>query len=458
MKYKNFSFQLIFRTSLLLISIISVGVLFYLIKGKSLLFIPVFLILFIGIQVSGIINLVNRVNREITGVFKRIRKGTYHPSMPAGKYTDSFSDLYSTINEILTSVQDTEIQREVHSVFTQLLVSLIPVGVILLESENKVKLINKSAQEILGLGGIKKWIDIQEYLPAFATSVDEMGNSGSCLLKNETNGYVSQLSINVSSIVLLDEPNKIITFHDIRNSIEKTEIESWSKLFRVIRHEILNTVAPISSLTETMQLILKSDSGAKENNKTISQKDAQDIMECVSAIKLRSDGLFKFVNLYKDISEIPIPVKELISAKELVGSVCTLLKPKIESVGAKLRIENQRPYQFINADFGLMQQVLINLIHNSLHAIEDASEPEIIISTQISDNKLLLKILDNGQGISEELLEDIFVPFFTTSKDGSGLGLSLVRQIIVSHGGTISVDSVVNEYTQFLIELPMEVI
>ena len=455
MKYKDFSLQLILRTTILLLSVISVGIFLYFVRDKHLIFIPLFLIVLIVFQLAGIINLVNRSNREISGVFERIRKGNYLPSLPSGKYADSFSDLFYSINEIFSSIRNAETSKEAHNLFTEMLVSRIPVGVILLESDGRIKLVNDSALEILGIPRFSKWQEMKKLVPGFTSSVDKIGNAGTDLLKIESKRQVLHLSVNVSSIILLGEMNRVITFHDIRNSIERTEIEAWSKLFRVIRHEILNSVTPISSLAETMQMILKTPSGTINDQKILSTKDISDITECVSAIKLRSDGLFSFVNLYRDISKIPVPVKNEISLKELFGSVSTLIKPKLEEKKVTLRLELPKESLRIEADFGLMQQVLINLINNSLYALEHKENPVITITAKNSSKKLIIIFHDNGPGIPADLLEDIFVPFFTTRKDGSGLGLSLVKQIIISHGGNISVDSVVNEYTRFLIEMPV---
>lgn len=246
-----------------------------------------------------------------------------------------------------------------------------------------------------------------------------------------------------------------MNYHDIRNSIERTEIETWSKLFRVIRHEILNSVTPISSLAETMKMILTTSPGEDGKMAGLSPSDLNDIKECTNAIKLRSDVLYSFVNPYRDISRVPVPVKKPVSVRDLFSSVSTLIKPKLEEKKVGLEIEFSEEDLIIESDFGLMQQVLINLFNNSLYALNNQTDPKIKLTIQIFPKKLSVEVFDNGPGITADLLEDIFVPFFTTRKDGSGLGLSLVKQIIISHGGSISVDSVVNEYTRFQIELPV---
>jgi signal transduction histidine kinase len=152
---------------------------------------------------------------------------------------------------------------------------------------------------------------------------------------------------------------------------------------------------------------------------------------------------------------VPVPVKKPVSVRDLFSSVSTLIKPKLEEKKVDLEIEFSEEDLMIEADFGLMQQVLINLINNSLYALNSQTDPKIKLTIKIFPKKLYVEIFDNGPGIPADLLEDIFVPFFSTRKDGSGLGLSLVKLIIISHGGSISVDSVVNEYTRFQIELPV---
>jgi len=455
MRYKDFSFQLILRVSVLLICVISVGLGFYLLRGRHLIFIPFFIIVLIGFQIAWIIKLVERANREITEVFERIKKGNYFPSLPSGKYSDSFSDLFYTINELFSTIRNSESSKEAYNLFTEMLVSGIPVGVILVESDGKIKMVNDFALDLLKVPHFSNWTEIRKYLPGFAKSVDGLEKNGTGFLKIESNGQLLQLSVSVSSIILFGEMNRVITFHDIRNSIEKTEIEAWSKLFRVIRHEILNSVTPISSLAETMKMILITSLGENGEMAGLSSSDLKDIKECINAIKLRSDGLYSFVNLYRDISRVPVPVKKTISVSELFSSLNTLIRPKLKENKVSLEMELSEPDQMIDADFGLMQQVLINLINNSVYALTGQPDPRIKISTKYLPKKLTIEVHDNGPGIPPELLDDIFVPFFTTRKDGSGLGLSLVKQIVISHGGNISVDSVVNEYTRFQVNLPI---
>lgn len=339
MRYKDFSFQLILRVSVLLVCVISVGFGFHLLKERHLIFIPVFIIVLIGFQIAWIIKLVNRANQEIKEVFDRIKKGNYFPSLPSGKYSDSFSDLFYTINEIFSSIRNSESSKEAYNLFTEMLVSGIPVGVILVESDGKIKLVNDFARDILKVPHFSNWKEIQKYLPGFAKSVDGLDKSGTGFLKMESNGQLLQLSVNVSSIILFNEMNRVITFHDIRNSIERTEIEAWSKLFRVIRHEILNSVTPISSLAETMKMILTTSPGKGGKMAGLSPSDLNDIKECINAIKLRSDGLYSFVNLYRDISRVPVPVKMPVSVRDLFSSVSTLIKPKLEEKKVWLDIE-----------------------------------------------------------------------------------------------------------------------
>jgi nitrogen fixation/metabolism regulation signal transduction histidine kinase len=432
-----------------------VGFGFYLLKERHLIFIPFFMIVLIGFQIAWIIELVNRANKEITDVFERIKNGNYLPSLLSGKYSDSFSDLFYTINDLFSSIRNSESSKEAYNIFTEMLVSGIPVGVILVESDGKIKLINDFALDLLKVPHFSNWKEIQKYLPGFAKPVDGLDKSGTGILKIESNGQLLQLSVNVRSIILFGEMNRVITFHDIRNSIGRTEIEAWSKLFRVIRHEILNSVTPISSLAETMKMILSTSQGEGGKMAGLSPSDLNDIKECINAIKLRSDGLYSFVNLYRDISRVPVPVKKPVSVRDLFSSVSTLIKPKLEEKKVDLEIEFSEEDLMIEADFGLMQQVLINLINNSLYALNSQTDPKIKLTIKIFPKKLSVEVFDNGPGIPADLLEDIFVPFFSTRKDGSGLGLSLVKLIIISHGGSISVDSVVNEYTRFQIELPV---
>ncbi len=456
MKSRDFRVQIILRTVVLLLTVILVGLVFAFIRGKGLVFMPAFLIMVVVLELIWILNLVNRANREITEVFRLIRTGHYDPSLPAGRYSDSFSELFQSLNEVFASIRDVEKHREAYHLFTEILMSLIPVGVILVKPGGNIRLINHSALELLDIPRTDKWTQLLSLVPGLGKPVEKMQAGGTDLARVERKGIALLLSVTVRPVVLLREEYRVITFHDIRNSIGKAEIQAWAGLFRVIRHEILNSVTPIASLAETMQLILGPSGTEKNKPSGLSAKDLDDIRESVDAIRLRTEGLHHFVDLYRGISAIPDPARKPVSLKEFLATVHRLIRPLLEEKGVELVMDESQAEAAASLDQGLMQQVLINLVNNSLVALERCPSPSISIHTEVSGDRVRIGFWDNGKGIPAEQLEDIFIPFFTTRKEGSGLGLSLVKQIITAHGGNISVESVPGEYTRFTIELPLD--
>jgi len=258
-----------------------------------------------------------------------------------------------------------------------------------------------------------------------------------------------QLSLETIEIQLLGKTYLIITFQDIRSEIEQKEIEAWHNVIRVLAHEMLNSFTPVSSLASTVKSITEDEDGNLLNIGELDKEDIQDINLAVTTIKKRSDGLLDFVEDYRTISNVPIPSLSKINIKKFLMSIELLMKPAIEEAGIKLNVSHIPTNASILADSKLIEQVLINLINNSIHALEGREKPSIKINCSIATDKTIIDVHDNGNGIEEKILNQIFIPFYTTKKNGSGIGLSLSKNIMKKHGGNLLVSSEVGVYTSF---------
>jgi signal transduction histidine kinase len=224
-------------------------------------------------------------------------------------------------------------------------------------------------------------------------------------------------------------------------------MEAWQKLIRVLTHEIMNSITPISSLAATANKML-ADFSTSEND--FQKESLEDIISANNTILKRSEGLMHFVNNYRSLTKIPRPVFQIFEIKKLFERIETLLKKEIEESGISFKCEVIPHTLELTADADLIEQVLINLIINSRQAFEGIQNGKINLLATLDDNgKILIQVSDNGKGISEDIQEKIFIPFFSTKKNGSGIGLSLSRQIIRAHGGTIRVNSVPGNETVF---------
>jgi signal transduction histidine kinase len=228
---------------------------------------------------------------------------------------------------------------------------------------------------------------------------------------------------------------KLIAFQNVNEALDETESKAWQKLLSVMTHEIMNSIAPISSLANTLKNRLQ--------NSDKSNSNIEDLEIGIDTIKRRSEGLLKFAETYRNLNKITTLNLQKVYIRDLFGNIYQLMQPTLEQKNIELEIILKEPNLQIEADPNLVEQVLINLVVNAIEAVKEKEIPKIILSAEYSINKkTFLRVADNGQGMPEEVMEKIFIPFFSTKKNGSGIGLSLCKQILMLHRGTLQVQSV----------------
>jgi signal transduction histidine kinase len=243
----------------------------------------------------------------------------------------------------------------------------------------------------------------------------------------------------------------LVSFQDIRTELDKKEIESWQKLIRILRHEILNSITPITTLTVAIQRRLKEGNEMKSFDE-LSEESLADVLHSAEVIKERSEGLLNFIQKYKNLSQLPIPEIETHGIEKIFGQVALLFQETLKERAITFSSHIDPIDMTILVDKKLFEQVLINLIQNAIEATGAGGSIRLEAAKKSGINEI--RVLNKGVPIAEEDLKNIFIPFFTTRKEGSGIGLSLSKQIVQLHGGTISAWSKPDEDTCFTIELP----
>ncbi len=242
---------------------------------------------------------------------------------------------------------------------------------------------------------------------------------------------------------------KLIAFQNVSEAMDENESEAWRKLLSVMTHEIMNSVAPISSLAETIHRQL---ANSRDQVAPAQQSGFEDLLLGVETIQRRSEGLLKFAQTYRNLNKITHPNLSRILVRDLFENLYQLMLPTLDQKGIEMDIVLKNPDLTLDADINLLEQVMINLIINAVEALKDRPEPRIILSAAATtQGKVTIKVADNGAGIPPELLDKIFIPFFSTRKSGSGIGLSLCKQIMMLHRGNIQVQSTLGEGTAFLL-------
>ena len=444
---KNFRFKSIIQITLLTTYVFLFA--FFLFADQLIIALLIFPIIIY--QVYSLFRLVDTTNRELSQFLLGIVHADFSQSFHKKSSDKSFNELHSTFNEIINKFQKMHIEKEEHYQYLLTVMQHVGIGLIAFKENGDIDFINESAKKLLKIKYLNK-----------INSLNRIGNNFGDLLLNAKNGERKivelnfdfdsvQMVVSAKEFKLRTEWYKLISLQDIKGELEEKEMEAWQKLIRVLTHEIMNSITPISSLAGTVTTMLEDSSeiGNKQDEESLS-----DIKSAVTTIKRRSEGLINFVDKYRSLTKIPKPNIKAFKINLLFSRLSQLLEKKFSENGITFSVKIIPEELIANADVDLLEQVLLNLLINSIHATSNTEAPTIDL-TAFKDvsGRINLQVKDNGKGISEEVQEKIFIPFFSTKQSGSGIGLSLSQQIIRAHKGSIKVSSKLNSCTTFTIRL-----
>jgi len=412
------------------------------------------------IQVFFLIRYVNNTNYSLVKFLDALKTEDHSVYFSPSKKGDSFAKVYDDFNKIIKIFKRNKIEKEAQYTYFKYILEHVNLGIISIkkedlfrsQSEEEILFLNKAASNILQIPQHKYWHRLADKVPWFVAEVKTVANGGKVLVDFGDEVKRKQLSLEVIELRLLNSPYLIITFQDIRSEIEQKEIEAWHNVIRILAHEMLNSFTPVSSLASTIKSITENENGKPMKPDKLSHEDIQDINMAASTIKKRSDGLLVFVNDYRTISNVPVPKFSKINIKQFLSEIIILMTPATEKAQIALKLLPIPANANIKADERLIEQVLINLINNSIHALTGRENPLIKMSCMVEDDKTVIIVSDNGKGIEEKIMNQIFIPFYTTKKSGSGIGLSLSKNILKKHGGNLLVSSEEGVYTTFSLE------
>jgi nitrogen fixation/metabolism regulation signal transduction histidine kinase len=350
-------------------------------------------------------------------------------------------------NEINSTFQVISKEKETQYLYLQKVLELVDTGILSYEvASGEVIWMNESLKKILQVPYLKTIHSLDKrdhelYSQIIALTPSERIISTIHREKNNLKVVLSATAFKTDDLTF-----KLIAFQNVNEALEETEAKAWQKLLSVMTHEIMNSVAPISSLANTLQSRLKQLAAETPNSSVI----VEDLELGVETIRKRSEGLLKFTETYRNLNKITKANLAKVYISELFENIHRLMQPTLLQKNIEATIILKEPLLSVEIDAGLIEQVLINLILNAIDAVKANPDPKIVLSAYTdNDNKIIIKIADNGTGMDEEVLDKIFVPFFSTKKNGNGIGLSLCKQIMLVHKGSITVQSIENEGTAF---------
>lgn len=449
---KKFSFQIIFRVLLLLGTCFLLAFFYY----QGYWFSLSGSVILIAIQVYLLNDYVNDTNHSLSKFLEALKGEDYSVYFSPSSKGNSFSQLYRDFNTIIAIFKKNKIEKDAQHKHFQQILEYIGLGVIsinqqILEKEkslDEILFFNTAAGEILGQPKHKYWHRIERQIPWFGNEIRKLSEGGKRLLEVEINGERKQLSLQVIKVRFMDNPNLIISFQDIHSEIEQKEIEAWHNVIRVLAHEMMNSFTPVSSLAATIKTMTENEQGDIIAIESLDEESIRDINLAASTINKRSDGLMEFVNDYRTISQVPIPKIQRVNIREFLEGIYRLMKPSLREHSITLIPAKVPSKVSINMDEKMIEQVLINLVGNSIHALSHKADRWIKFTYEHKPNQTILTVEDNGCGIPNEILKQVFIPFFTTRPNGSGIGLSLSKNIMKQHNGHVLINSEEGKFTQ----------
>jgi two-component system nitrogen regulation sensor histidine kinase NtrY len=366
---------------------------------------------------------------------------------------ESDKEITGGYRSILEKFRHLRIQKESHYQYLLRIIEHVDTALICLDQKENIQLINRSAKELLEIPDIRDLKPLVKIDKNLVKVISGIRSGQRELIKTIRNGKLLNLSIRATEFSIENEKFKLISFQDIKTELEEQEVDSWYKLVRILTHEIMNSTIPITNLISFAQDFLVDDNDRPKKIPGLKTDEIKDLVESLKTAESRSKGLVNFVKTTKNLTQIPKPSFREFPVENLFNRVHNLMQTRLNTANVDFRIFLPRPGLTIKADFELTEQVLINLILNAIEAVENSEEPSIQLSAEkISGGQVRIRVRDNGPGIDEEILEQIFIPFFTTKEKGSGIGLSLSRQIMRLHKGRIDVETGINTGTTFTLE------
>jgi len=399
------------------------------------------------IIVSELIWYVNKSNRDFRDFIYLLKNNDFSTRFSVEGKGKSFEKLYDELNELSEKYHKINIERELKQRHLQTVLSHVDIGVISFDSSGNIQFVNQAFKDLFYLPYLAENQSIEKLDKEFVKLIKDLRPGNIKLYKTKIFERDLQLSLQANIYKLKEEEFKLVSVKNIISELEQKELESYQKLIRVLTHEIMNSITPISSLSSTLNSLLD------QNDLLQNSELAGQVKIGIEAIHDRSTNLLNFTQGYRKLTRLPQPEIEKAKVDDLIQKTISIAKssPGADEVNFEY---GTNPYLNYRLDAGMIEQVLMNIYKNAVEVLNTQNNPTIITNVNLtSNNRLQIEITDNGPGIKQKILEKVFIPFYTTKEEGSGIGLSLCRQIILAHHGHIKAESEEGKGTKITIFL-----
>jgi len=416
-------------------------VLMWLVLSSAWYAVIVVSIVILLVQVLLIVRYLDQSNRAIarflvTVKYDDVSQGFYREQAP-----ESFRELGQAMEDVVAGLQKAKTEKEEQATYMRVLVQHIPVAVIAVRDDGSVSLFNNAARRLFGLSDMRELEQLQSFDHGLTDAIAALEPGGERLVRVVQDNGLLQLNISATSLKLQGSAEKIVSIQDIQGQLENQEMEAWQNLIRVLTHEIMNSVTPITSLAQTASETVDGLIAELPDESTM-REDLQDTFEALDTVGRRGAGLMRFVESYRSLTRMPKAKIRVFRLDGFLQRIETLLEESFRRQDVEFFTLVEPESLELSGDPELLEQAVINLLKNAQDAVIDTQNPQVSLTARLgTKGHIIIAVKDNGSGMSEEILNNIFVPFFTTKRHGTGVGLSLVRQIVRLHRGQVGITS-----------------
>lgn len=434
MDFKRFSLLLALRLTLILLTL---SVASWLLLQPGYQATLTLVLLLAGLQCWRLVSYVARTNTELARFLGAARYADFNQQFTLQSEGAGFDTLGSTFSDILNRMQAQRTEQEQDLRHLRALLEHVPVPLISIAGNGDITQWNNAARRLFGSQPLVNTGQLRHFGDSFAKELLNLNAGERRLMRFSADDSAHQLIVTCAQIIVSGYTEKLISLQDIQSELEGAQLQAWQDLVRVLTHEILNSITPVSSLAQTASSLaheLKPDQSPAQQQDIVA-----DLQQAVDTLARRAENLLSFVSSYRQMTRLPPPDKQPLLIRELLDHIARLMQQELLDAGVTLSVNIEPASLALQADRHMVEQVLINLLRNAGHALRGRHNARLTINASLSRRgRPLLQVADNGPGIAEHLLDKIFVPFFTTKPEGSGVGLALSRQIMLAHGGTLT--------------------
>ncbi len=403
-------------------------------------------------QIVSLFYYLDRTTRVLNNFLESIRYSDFTRTFQIENSDSSFNKLKQAFNQVIKEFQEVRAEKDEHYFYLQTIIQHIGIGLIAFQKDGKVELINNATKKLFQLRNLSNIQSLKEVSPELVNQLLTIKHGENVLVKIRDKDGFLQLSVYATQFTINTRPIMLVSIKNIQHELDEKEMESWQKLIQVLTHEIMNSIAPISSLSSSLPLILNqvSDRLVDKMVDPIVVEDIKEVEQALTTIHKRTDGLIHFVNTYRSLTKVPEPIFGNFLIVDLFNNIVGLHGNDAASLGVKTEIIVEPQTLELSADEKLIEQVLINLYKNAMQALNGRPNSHIQFKAFINNrSRITIQVIDNGPGILPQVIDKIFIPFFSTKQQGSGIGLSLSRQILRMHNGTLHAYSEPEQETKF---------